>query len=59
MFEAHAAALAQHEHGLREREQALERRAIAGAEERRAVRDVLRDHAELSLARVCRSSTTP
>ena len=47
-FEAHAAALAQREEQVREREAARQRRT----EERRAVRDVLREHAELSVARI-------
>lgn len=49
-FEAHAAALARREEQLREREAALERRKA----ERRAVRDVLREHAELSVDQIIR-----
>ena len=51
-FEAHAAALAKHEESIRERERALEQTVVEGTEQRRAVRDVLREHAELSIARV-------
>lgn len=50
-FDAHTAELARREERLREREAALEE-ASGSPEEHPPVRDVLRKHAELSLARI-------
>jgi hypothetical protein len=50
-FEAHLSTLARREEALREREAAAEAQAQATAE-RRPVREALREHAEMSIARV-------